>query len=75
MIENDYEPTTPVVTEHTPRSTQDPNEFLLSDSEISEDETSEDYIPPDPSSVDDDIPHPSHSDDTNDYDHEEKKND
>ena len=39
--ELDYEPKTPVIKPEHPRSPEDPNEVLLDDFEISEDETNE----------------------------------
>jgi len=79
MTENDFEPTTPVVTELTTRSTIDPNEILLDNNEISEDETSEDYLSADPGSLDDDLDTLATSEDDDedddDYDYDEEDDD
>lgn len=76
MTENDFEPTTPVVTELTARSDTDPNEILLDNDEMSEDETSEDYIPADPGSLDDDLDSLAYSEDEDDdYDYDEEDDD
>jgi len=43
-MDNDFEPSTPVVNEHSKRSKDDLNEILLGNDEVSEDETADDMF-------------------------------